>query len=584
MENRNEENENQRETVTLILGAHRFEVDKQNLIGKSQYFAALMSVNYLERRLTEHIVNYDVSPNTLQDFIYWIHNDRLAVDHISIEEGFNRLWHLLDLSILFLTNNLEKCIIDRLETHYMSPTCAVDIWKLSQDLSLNVLRDLSLAVCLDRFDELPLNSIYQLSKQNFVKLIGNTNIRATESYLFYVAKEWMNYHHDFTISPDILRNKETKILHGVISCEANEATCLSEQFIHCWDGKNFFELTSFKYPDDIIDCSIRFHTLAGMQIIARRHDLYLCGGEFGIGTGKFNKNVWRYSLISKKWHLETVMPVERRHMIAVFLNNYLVLVGGVGRYRKKLQSVDIYNIYTGLWTSGENLPWEFTTVPDHYVFDGKLIIYKCVHMKDKQKFFSSFRGEIDKGKNAYLTFMFYVYFPDENKWKTRTGVDSDYNLFSCLPSEIPMLTLKTLPCYIDIDDSDEKLLRFVSEKCDMEKCIIEKRVAYMKFENDVSSSKYLLHTEQDACLSLLTPPLYEYKYLNDLIMLVCVDSKTCTELGDKMTLHVHSISIQNQIKFRSFAHSPKRFFNLIHPDHLHTTNFYQIQCRSTLVN
>jgi len=41
------------------------------------------------------------------------------------------------------------------------------------------------------------------------------------------------------------------------------------------------------------------------------------------------------------------MPIERRDMITVFLKNKLVLMGGVGRYRQKLQSVDIYDIYTG---------------------------------------------------------------------------------------------------------------------------------------------------------------------------------------------------------------------------------------------
>lgn len=41
------------------------------------------------------------------------------------------------------------------------------------------------------------------------------------------------------------------------------------------------------------------------------------------------------------------MPVERRNMIAVFLKNKLMLVGGVGRYGQKLQSVDIYDIDTG---------------------------------------------------------------------------------------------------------------------------------------------------------------------------------------------------------------------------------------------
>jgi len=41
------------------------------------------------------------------------------------------------------------------------------------------------------------------------------------------------------------------------------------------------------------------------------------------------------------------MPVERRHMVTVFLKNKLMLVGGVGRYRQKLQSIDIYDVHTG---------------------------------------------------------------------------------------------------------------------------------------------------------------------------------------------------------------------------------------------
>lgn len=41
------------------------------------------------------------------------------------------------------------------------------------------------------------------------------------------------------------------------------------------------------------------------------------------------------------------MPIERRHMITVFIKNKLLLVGGVGRYRQKLQSVDIYDIFEG---------------------------------------------------------------------------------------------------------------------------------------------------------------------------------------------------------------------------------------------
>jgi len=136
---------------------------------------------------------------------------------------------------------------------------------------------------------------------------------------------------DLPISLGILKNKKTTILHSIISCKSNDVVN-SEQFIHCWNGNDFFELTSFKYPKDIINRSIGKNILTGMQITGRgriifyfimsylkqyclihlfymiflEYNLYLCGGEFGIGSGKFNRYVWRYSLISKKWYRETV--------------------------------------------------------------------------------------------------------------------------------------------------------------------------------------------------------------------------------------------------------------------------------------
>jgi len=72
---------------------------------------------------------------------------------------------------------------------------------------------------------------------------------------------------DFPISLDILKNKKTTILHGIISSKSSDVN--SEQFVHCWDGNNFFELISFKYPKDIIDRSTDKNILTGMQITGR---------------------------------------------------------------------------------------------------------------------------------------------------------------------------------------------------------------------------------------------------------------------------------------------------------------------------
>lgn len=84
----------------------------------------------------------------------------------------------------------------------MSPKYAINIWLQAQELNINVLRDISLAVCLDRFDELPVDSIYELSRENFLKLIGNVNVRSTKDYLFHIRNEWTTHHHVSIIFKD----------------------------------------------------------------------------------------------------------------------------------------------------------------------------------------------------------------------------------------------------------------------------------------------------------------------------------------------------------------------------------------------
>ncbi|XP_071642526.1 uncharacterized protein [Temnothorax longispinosus] len=578
MENNSNESGKPRETVTLILKEERFEVDKQKLIDKSQYFAALLSTNFLEYGQTEHVINYDISSIVLQGFIDWIHHDKIvftSATSYDFDDMLDYFLNLLELSVLFGADELTDDITNKLEKHYKSPKYAIKIWLLAQKLNINVLRDLSLALCLDRFDQLPVNSIYELSSENFLKLIGNINVRATEIYLFDIINQWKNHHRDFTIPSDIVLKKKA-ILHGIISCEHNNR----EQYIYCWDGNDFFELTSFEYPPDIIEhCSSTGKPLEGMQITARRYDLYLCGGEYGIGSGTFNKNVWRYSLISKKWILETVMPVGRRDMITVFLKDKLLLVGGIRQYELPSETIEIYDIYTGIWTEGAKVPTifsysrtdnyyrmvhkhisfnfskrmgmlrpksvtisvHFTSVTEHFIFSDTLIIYQAPS--------------------------FYKYFPDKDVWE----VKSYRNLYEELTFiNTPILALETKSCYIDVDQ-DEMVLKIVTETCNVEGCnnIIKTYPGY---------SKSILEEKKNMDGSFFLTPFFREPFHGERPAgLLYAD-----HIIRNKTLHLHSISIQDPKKFRSLyftsKNSIKGFFNLnlLHPAHLHTTNLDHI--------
>lgn len=545
MENRSQESENPHETVILVFNEERFEVKKQNLIDKSQYFAARLSGNYRDHLQTELVIDFDIPLISLQDFIDWISNDDendISAKMINYNtKEFDCILDLLKLSCIFVADNLENIVTDWLENN-ISPKHAIDIWLLSQELNINTLRDCSLAVCLDRFDELPLTSIYELSKENLLKLIGNINIRSSTSYLSDIAQKWMKHHDDFTIPLDIIKNKETKILHSVISYDRTLKSdeINSEQFIYCWDGKEFFELTSFKYPKNIIDASTGKNALKGMQIICRRYDLYLCGGEFGIGSGKFNTYVWRYSLISKKWYLETVMPTKRRHMIAAFVKNKLVLMGGVGQYREKLDSVDIYDIYTGEWVlECTKIPRQFVSVPQHFVFDEKVIVY-------------------------IFDMTLYIYSPDKNAW------DMELDFITQLNNGL--ITCRAMPCYFDINynENDYKgtlILKIVTEvynkednlktDCSLPICyngICPCHKAHIIHQNHFDM--IYIHKRIDPYKMSLNP------------ILLCTSFKTKPEM-----IQFQDIPIQecHQNKILS-CYTDVRYNHLMHPAQLHTTN------------
>ncbi|XP_067213861.1 uncharacterized protein [Linepithema humile] len=543
MENQNDKSMERREIVKLVLKTKFFEVDKQKLINNSRYFAALLSANYMEFHQSEHIINYEIPVLSFEDFINWIHEKSL-MSTINAENSFEveRFLILLELGVLFAVDDLIENVTNRLETHYLLPRHAIDIWLLAQDLSLNLLRDVSLSVCLDCFTELPYNSLYKLSKQNFLKLVGNINVRSTEPYLVHVIHEWMKLHQDI-IPLDILKNKQPKILHSIISCESIDVIN-NKLYLHCWDGKHFFELTTFEHPEELLDFtndSGNSNTLSGMQIIARGFNLYLSGGEFGIGSGKFNTKVWRYSLLSKK-----CMPCSRRHMVAAFLKNKLMLVGGVGQYRKKLDSVDIYNVHTGKWSTGAKIPTVFNSALQHLIFNGKLIIYDI---------------------STFLC----VYCPNQDTWTyIETIHDSTIrlrlNMILSEPFEfIPLLVLKIAPCYIDATKEDELFLRSITEVCDTacchKICNKSKRVAFADFPWEPTRFKKII---SDLFYVGLAHQICERQEKS---IIIGWDEN---DKSDKF--YLQTVPIRNQYKFTSFrfSHSYKSFFKIMDPAELHT--------------
>jgi len=124
---------------------------------------------------------------TLQKFLYWINHEKLRrfnnkeVDHILV---------LLELSVLFVVGGLTDYIIEKIEEHFLISKYIIDIWLLAQELGLILLQDVCFAACLDRFAELPRESVNELSTKNFLELVFNTNLRCSNSELRNIVENW----------------------------------------------------------------------------------------------------------------------------------------------------------------------------------------------------------------------------------------------------------------------------------------------------------------------------------------------------------------------------------------------------------
>ncbi|XP_006618264.1 uncharacterized protein LOC102681085 isoform X1 [Apis dorsata] len=391
------------EYLTLILKENRLKVNKEKLASKSCYFASLFSHNFNDSHNKEHVINYDIALYTLQNFVEWIHNEqRVDIYYHSIkvsmtkflQNNFIELLNLLQLSVLFIVDELINDIIEIIVLCWLLPEKVIDIWLLAQELNIKPLRDICLSVCLDRFKELPLSMLIELTTDNISQLIQNINVRSSKSYLYFVKNKWMK-HHTISDTIDIKEEREYKFIKGTVVCERDDSNDNKIANLYIWDNNilcKSIQLKSIQYPEKWIN---------GMQVIGRGFSVYTIGGEVGLEGGQFNEIISRYCLLSNKWYYQAELPNPRRHMIAAFISNKLIIVGGVGKHRVKLRSVDILDIHTGEWKEGAYVPECFTEVPPHCVLNGRLFFLKST---------------------------LYIYYPEDNYWRIVKGLYNNPNL------------------------------------------------------------------------------------------------------------------------------------------------------------
>ncbi|XP_046747118.1 kelch-like protein 18 isoform X2 [Diprion similis] len=337
--------ETTKERVTLILGEERIEAYRDDLSSKSDYFASLFSPNFCDTLSSEHRINYEINVKTLRTFVSW------------------------------------------------ASECANSTFAYIRRVKPSLSRDLAKAACLEHLSEGPHCSAYlELSEEEFLDLVGSTCNQSSLEFLLKITSQWLErnvpsgetdrfkLHFPFMLlekdaQDKYCREEINKLrLKSYAQCVVGHKVTGENQqqaFIYCWDGSKFFELAEIPNFSNVSNKDI-----AGRQAVGRGYDIYIVGGEYGIGTGSFETAIWRYSTITKTWYYVTSLPQPRRHMAVAFFNDRLYVMGGVGRHRLKLSTVDVYNVQQDRWSKAADVPEEFTSVPMTVQYKDKLMIYK----------------------------------------------------------------------------------------------------------------------------------------------------------------------------------------------------------------
>ncbi|KAG8232725.1 hypothetical protein J437_LFUL013318 [Ladona fulva] len=116
---------------------------------------------------------------------------------------------------------------------------------------------------------------------------------------------------------------------------------------------------------------------SGYKVINIGKDIILLGGQHYVGHGDCIKSVWKFRNFGEpgegEWIQEAVLQNPRRHHSMCTLNDDLYLIGGFGRHRVLLDSMERYHVPTGTWHSCRTLPEALYSAAS-CVFDGSIYV------------------------------------------------------------------------------------------------------------------------------------------------------------------------------------------------------------------
>ncbi|XP_070396532.1 kelch-like protein 10 [Dermacentor albipictus] len=377
--------------VLLASCGQKLEASREALRQCSRYFDAMFASGMKESSCDE-IEMRDIEPDTLRALIDVSEGRSVKVSNDNVDS-------LLKAGCLFQFEELRRDCTD----HLLRTVCldnAVETWQKGDVFGVRQLCRAALVTLLSEFEKFVEHaSLTSCPRPLLERLLSNDTLNVSnEGVVRAAAEKWLRVNGASCTVEEVIA-VASRVRRGQLHEQASAAWCsfveallverdsAVDQWREAMQSSVTMPPRSIMRPAvavSVLGGSCRdlsnvcvympkksdegpftFHSelplagrpeiLRGFVVCSVGKDAYFLCGEYGIGSGHWNLNVFRWDHMLSKWVEVATLPEPRRHCKPVVVGNLIHLYGGFGRYRVRLFSVDIYDTSTGLWHRGETL-------------------------------------------------------------------------------------------------------------------------------------------------------------------------------------------------------------------------------------
>ncbi|XP_026817278.1 uncharacterized protein LOC113556504 [Rhopalosiphum maidis] len=353
------------------------ELNKSYLIEHSAYFQAMFSGYFVESQTGHRIHIKDISFDGFMKVINSLQSNKVVFN------GIEDILLILEVSQLLQFSFIIFESIKIIKEKYLFTNHAIDIFPEVSKLGLQNLLDKSRAYILYNFTTILKKNKFgflKLNERDLQSLLNSNSLNvANEKDVYDLIIDWCstnngyNFEYELAVScvhfnvmskeeleccisktknsilQDVIKpyidisreNHDTVSLIRPIRCIPYVLCAVKNEddghaFIYRWDWSSM-QFTKFLRLDPLpLDTT-------GYHVFIKDLDVYVLAGEIAFGRGMWNKEGWKYNLLTENWkRLQDFHPSSRRHGVGYFCGDNLYLIGGLTKHRLPNQVIEHY--------------------------------------------------------------------------------------------------------------------------------------------------------------------------------------------------------------------------------------------------